>query len=213
LRGKENDRVCSPFGGKMIGNFDWFPSLTLAWTFEVVFYLWLLIEMFNIWILGRNRQAEGTKRKDQGSLWIILILVTVCILVGLNARAYQLGLTNPTGQYFGLGLVIFGIAFRLWAILLLGRFYKVSVTFLADQSLVTSGPYRWLRHPSYTGAILTLTGFPLLVGTWAGAVLAFFISLAGYYYRVRVEEKVLLENMGNVYKEYMKHTWRFFPGL
>ena len=128
-------------------------------------------------------------------------------------RALNLGLFRNDLQWLGLGLIVLGIAFREWAVLSLGRFFTVSVTVTADHRLVRRGPYRWFRHPAYSGSVLTLVGFPLSLGTWAGGVLVLVVSLAGYLYRVRIEEKALLEALGDEYRDYMQHTWRFFPGL
>jgi len=102
---------------------------------------------------------------------------------------------------------------REWAVLTLGRRYTVTISIDSDQKLVNNGPYHWLRHPSYTGSILSLVGFPLALGTWLGGILVLFLSLAGYFYRAIIEEKALLEAFGEEYRDYMKHTWRFFPGV
>ena len=105
-----------------------------------------------------------------------------------------------------------GICLREWAVLTLGRNYSVNISIDSDRKLITNGPYHWLRHPSYTGSILSLVGFPVAMGTWFAGVLVLILSLAGYSYRVKNEEKALLEALGNEYREYMDHTWRFFPG-
>jgi protein-S-isoprenylcysteine O-methyltransferase Ste14 len=110
-------------------------------------------------------------------------------------------------------MVVCGIALREWAVLSLSRSFTVVVTILSGQELVRRGPYRWIRHPAYSGSILSLVGFPLSLGTWAGGLLVLVLSLAGYHYRVQIEEKALLEAFGDEYREYMQHTSRFFPGL
>ena len=81
------------------------------------------------------------------------------------------------------------------------------------QTLVKRGPYRWLRHPAYSGSILSLVGFSLSVGTWVGALLVPVFNLSGYLNRVRIEEEALLEVFGSEYRDYMRHTWRLFPGF
>jgi protein-S-isoprenylcysteine O-methyltransferase Ste14 len=110
-------------------------------------------------------------------------------------------------------MVFVGIAFREWAVLSLGRFFTVAVTVASDQTLVKQGPYRWLRHPSYSGSILSLVGFPLAMGTWVGGLSILALSLVGYFYRVKVEEKALLKVFGDEYRDYMQRTWRFFPWI
>ena len=106
-----------------------------------------------------------------------------------------------------------GIAFREWAILSLGAQFTVVVSVVPDQTLIQHGPYQWIRHPAYTGSILTLVGFALALGTWVAALVVLFISLAGFLYRIHVEEIMLLGVFGEEYRDYMNRTWRLFPGI
>ena len=71
-----------------------------------------------------------------------------------------------------------GVAFRLWAVLSLGRFFRVAVTTQDDHRLIERGPYRRLRHPSYTGALVTLFGFGLTIGNWLSLAAAVLPPLA-----------------------------------
>ena len=147
------------------------------------------------------------------SYWIIHLIVWGSIVVSFLVRALNLAVFRNDFQYLGLGLMVFGIALREWAVLSLGRFFTVRVTVDPDHTLVRRGLYRWLRHPAYSGSMLTLVGIPLSLGTWAGGVLVLVLTLSGYLYRVRIEEKALLAALGDEYRDYMQHTGRFFPGL
>ena len=193
--------------------FIWFPNSAIAWLFIIVLFVWEAIEVVNTLGIGRSRPTTSTRRKDRGSYWILYLVVWGSIIVSFLARARNLGVFRNNLQYLGLGLMVFGIAFREWAVLSLGRFFTVKVTIDSDHTLVRRGPYRCLRHPAYSGSILTLVGIPLSLGTWAGGVLVVVLSLTGFLYRVRIEEKALLEALGDEYQDYMHHTWRFFPGL
>ncbi len=192
---------------------QWFPNSAIDWIFLVVIYIWTAVEIVNTFWIGRSRKTAGNWRRDRGSYWVIVLMVWGSIVLTFLIRSFNLGVFHNAVQYFGLGLVIFGIAFREWAVLTLGRFFRVVVTVDQDHRLIRRGPYRWLRHPSYTGSILTLIGVPLTLGTWAGCLMVLLLSLGGYLYRVKIEEKALLEALGDEYREYMQHTWRFFPGL
>ncbi len=178
-----------------------------------VFYIWAASELYNSLGTRRFRGTAIAQRKDRGSYWIILLVVYGSMAGSIFIRRLNLGIFRNDLQYAGLAIAIMGIAFREWAVLTLGRFFTVSVMVASNQTVVKNGPYRWLRHPAYTGSILTLVGFPLALGTWAGALFVLLFSITGYLYRVRVEEKALLESIGEEYHEYMRHTWRFFPGL
>jgi protein-S-isoprenylcysteine O-methyltransferase Ste14 len=191
----------------------WFPNSTAAWLFIIVFYVWAASELFNAFGIRRSRHSTSTQRRDRGSYWIVLLIVWGSIIVSFLARALNLGVFHNNLQYLGLGLVVCGIALREWAVLSLGRFFTLKVTVASDHTFVRSGPYRWLRHPAYSGSILTLVGVSLSLGSWVGGILVLILSLAGFLYRVGIEEKALLEALGDEYRDYMQHTWRFFPGL
>jgi protein-S-isoprenylcysteine O-methyltransferase Ste14 len=191
----------------------WFPDRIAASLFTIAFFLWAASEVFNTFWFRHSIHTPGTQRRDRGSYWIILLIVWGSMIVSFMARILNLGVFRNDLQYLGLVLVTLGVTFREWAVMSLGRFFTVTVTIASNQTLVKHGPYLWLRHPSYSGSILSLVGFPLFLGTWLGGLLVLFLSLGGYLYRVRIEERALLEVFGDEYRDYMQHTWRFFPGL
>ena len=103
-----------------------------------------------------------------------------------------------------------GIAFRWYSILVLGKSFTVDVATRPEQRVVESGPYRLIRHPSYTGSLLTLLGVLLCCVNWL-SLLAMAIGIAGYAYRIRVEEAALAEGLGDEYRDYMRRTRRLIP--
>jgi len=78
---------------------------------------------------------------------------------------------------------------------------------------VRSGPYRVLRHPSYTGSLLGIFGLSLTFANVAAIVVFNLCILGAFLYRIRVEERTLLEGLGDEYAEYMRHTYRLIPGV
>ena len=107
--------------------------------------------------------------------------------------------------------MIGGVAFRWHAIRILGRFFSPVVTVQQEHRVVDRGPYRLIRHPSYSGTLLTMLGYGLALGDWASLVFLLACGLSMYGYRVSVEERALLENLGESYRTYMKRTKRFIP--
>src|SRR5207253_5999714 len=92
--------------------------------------------------------------------------------------------------YFGIALMVIGVVIRQYAIAVLGRYHTMDVTTRQDQPLVEAGPYRWVRHPSYSGAFLTVIGILLCSTNWLSLPgLAFMAARHGY--GVWVEECVL----------------------
>jgi len=93
----------------------------------------------------------------------------------------------------------------------LGEYFTGDVKARADQPVIRSGPYRFVRHPSYTGAMMMFVGIGLALGNWVSLALVTIAAIAAYSYRVAVEERALVEAIGDPYKAYMKERKRFIP--
>jgi protein-S-isoprenylcysteine O-methyltransferase Ste14 len=113
----------------------------------------------------------------------------------------------------GLAIVGAGAAFRIWAIVTLGRFFRLVVVIQPDHQLVDRGPYRRIRHPSYTGLLVALLGLGLALDDWLALVAISLLSLAGLLVRIQAEERALLAALGDQYAAYMSRTWRLVPGV
>jgi protein-S-isoprenylcysteine O-methyltransferase Ste14 len=109
--------------------------------------------------------------------------------------------------------MVFGILLRQAAILQLGGCFSTTIHVNKGKQLVSWGLYKYIRNPSYTGALLTLIGITLAFGAWVATIIIGIFGLMAYLYRVKYEEKNLIKSYGKEYIEYMKQTWRFFPGF
>jgi protein-S-isoprenylcysteine O-methyltransferase Ste14 len=113
----------------------------------------------------------------------------------------------------GEALFVAGLTLRLWAVVTLGRFFKVMVSIQEHHTVIRSGPYRVLRHPSYTGLLLLLAGLGLALGTWLGLLAIIVLPAVGLLVRIRVEESALLGALGEEYATYAAETRRLIPGV
>ena len=115
----------------------------------------------------------------------------------------------------GLGIVLIwvGVAFRLWAVRTLGRFFRVTVTTQVDHRLIDTGPYRRLSNPSYTGAMITMAGIGLAMGNWASLAAILLGAGLGFAWRIRVEEESLRARFGADFDAYRKARWALVPPL
>jgi protein-S-isoprenylcysteine O-methyltransferase Ste14 len=109
--------------------------------------------------------------------------------------------------------MILGMIFRVYAMRTLGRFFTYQVAIQPGQTVVQSGPYRFIRHPSYTGGLITLLGLTITLGNWAGIAVVMTSMLIAYAYRIHVEEDALITALGDPYRQYMRHTTRLIPFL
>ncbi|MGA8762673.1 MAG: isoprenylcysteine carboxylmethyltransferase family protein, partial [Candidatus Sulfotelmatobacter sp.] len=113
----------------------------------------------------------------------------------------------------GVVLMLVGIALRQYAMAVLGKYFTFDVAIQSGHALVDKGPYRYVRHPSYAGALLSLLGFGLALGNWAGLAAALFCMAFAYTYRIKVEEAALTAALGEPYKKYVSRSWRLVPFL
>jgi len=113
----------------------------------------------------------------------------------------------------GLILMGAGIVLRQWAVALLGQFFTTDVRVHPGQNVVARGPYRWVRHSSYTGMIMTFVGPGLALGNWAALAVLVVVPTAGLVVRIRVEERALRNGLGEPYRRFAASRGDLIPGL
>lgn len=106
-----------------------------------------------------------------------------------------------------------GLALRWWSIVTLGRSFTTVLKVSPDQAVVDTGPYAFVRHPSYSGLLLALLGCGVMVGNWVGVLASFAIVLVAIIYRIRIEERLLLDSIGEDYRRYASRHARLVPFL
>ena len=108
--------------------------------------------------------------------------------------------------------MIGGLALRTWAVVLLGPWFTWNVTVQAGQQLVSRGPYRFIRHPSYTGALITFVASCVLLRSWVVALLAALTLVLAFRRRIRYEEALLVKTLPG-YQAYISRTYKLLPGI
>jgi protein-S-isoprenylcysteine O-methyltransferase Ste14 len=191
---------------------SWFPDKLFTNLFAVLFFGVYIIDAITPLLYNKASTPAPQLRRDNGSYLLIAVLGALAVFVGIGLRFYGLGVAAGTLQYVGLVLALAGFILREWAVIRLGRYFSRTVEIEAGHRLVTDGPYRWFRHPAYTGMLLIYTGLVLALGTWLGALIALALVLAATLYRIQIEEKVLIDAFGEEYRDFMCRTWRLIPG-
>jgi protein-S-isoprenylcysteine O-methyltransferase Ste14 len=180
--------------------------------FWLILYVWLASELFLGW--KKRVLPAGSKMQDRGSKWILIASVwgTVVLGIGLSVVFPQAAITSGRNALFVIGLLLMlaGMSLRWYAILALGISFTPDVATREGQRVMQSGPYRWVRHPSYTGGLLTLVGILVCCLNWA-SLAALAVAAAGYAFRIRVEEEALTDGLGDEYRVYMRRTRRLIP--
>jgi protein-S-isoprenylcysteine O-methyltransferase Ste14 len=115
-------------------------------------------------------------------------------------------------RWVGVALFVAGGALRLWPVFVLGRRFSAVVAIQEHHELVTSGPYRWVRNPSYLGGLISLVGWALVFRSVAGLLLVLPL-LWILVSRMHAEERLLASEFGAAYDAYRRRTWRLLPGV
>ena len=164
----------------------------------------------------RSRVAPGATRADRGSLRVLWIVITLAIIAAVALSGFpstRLPLSSAAMRGAALVCLLCGIAFRWWAVVTLGKFFTVDVATHADHALVDTGPFRLVRHPSYTGLLLAFLGFGISLGNALSLVVLMGPIVLAFAYRMRVEEAALREVLGAPYDAYCARTKRLIPGI
>ncbi len=189
-------------------------NLLLLSVLVVSCLIWLVMEV-SVEIRQRKRLRAGAQRQDKGSQAVLGLLIrlgiALCALLAFTVPATAITSARVFLFWLGMLLVYAGIALRLYAIHVLGASFTTTVAIAPEQPVIEAGPYRLIRHPSYTGFLITLLGFGLSCTNWLGLLVLMGCALIGFSYRIHVEEHVLQEHLGQRYQEYMRRTKRLIP--
>lgn len=189
------------------------PELLSTVALLVVIGVWIVSD----WSIALAHRGTADDSRDRGSKYAIGAAVVGGVLaaVVLSQVAPSLSVPAPTVAFWlGLGTILHGVVLRQYAVRTLGDGFDLEVSVDSEDEVVDSGPYRWVRHPSYTGALLSLVGVGLTVGNWLSIAVALVAGIAGYGYRIRVEERALRDTLGERYAAYASRTpYRLVPGI
>lgn len=196
------------------------PLLTFACTIffamspdiisQIVCGLWCASEVV-LSTFFRSKSADP--QKDKHSLLYIWISISVAIAcaVALSKHNVLPICSSSTFIYLALGLILLGAAIRWLAIWQLGKYFTTDLAYDKTQELVDKGLYTFIRHPSYTGSLLSFLGLGLALNNWGSLLIIMKLVPAAFLYRIHLEEKMLAKEMGEVYKKYQRRTKKLIP--
>ena len=191
-----------------------FPSQFAAYAFVAVFLVWIVSEVLGGAVIP-SMKRRGTRVRQRSRGTEVLVLAAWVLVLGISASLGASGvlLLPAWFTYVGDAVILAGVALRQWAIAVLGRYFSGVIGVQQDQNVVETGPYHSIRHPSYAGVLLILIGIAASMLSIAAVAAAFLLFWLGYGYRMLVEEKVLVSELGDRYVDYMKRTKRIIPFL
>jgi protein-S-isoprenylcysteine O-methyltransferase len=163
-----------------------------------------------------RRSTATAKGADRGSLAVLWVAIAAAVMIGIvisNNVPTAAFVLSPTGRIIAVVVFAAGLALRWWSIIVLGKFFTVDVAIASDHRVISHGPYRFVRHPSYSGMMLAFLAFAVTLENWLSIVGVLVPITIALIYRVRVEEAALNKGLGAAYGTYSKKTKRLVPGI
>ncbi len=173
----------------------------------VILVGWVLFWAY--WLLASTTAKSGQTRWRQFAGIRIALILIVLLLLRLKVVKGQAATNDPWLLGIGLAVFVLGLALAVWARIFIGRNWGMPMSRKDDPELVTTGPYRTIRHPIYSGMILAMIGTTIAVSLyWLIAV----VLLGGYFiYSAVNEERYMAERFPDTYLSYKNSTKMLIP--
>lgn len=183
---------------------------TINLVFQAVCGVWFVSEVI---LSTFFRSKSSDPQKDKHSLRYIWMSISLAVPLAIFISKASNFPISSWGHfiYVGLGVILSGAALRWTAIWQLGKFFTTNLAFDNTQTLVDKGLYGLIRHPSYTGSLLSFFGFGLALNNWVSLAVVFSLVAAAFLYRIQLEEKMMMEEMGQDYADYQARTKKLIP--
>ena len=187
--------------------------------------LWLLVAGYLVMVaflivqelLRKTPEAKTFQRgaSEKGSMLLIGVTLGVGLCLPLVMAVLGLALfpIDLIEGLFALTVMLFGLGLRVWAAITLGVYYTRTLMTRKEHKVVTTGPYARIRHPAYLGVLLLWSGFGVLSGSLVIAFIFPVIFVVVYLYRISVEEKMLVRELGEDYVQYQRKTRKLIPAV
>lgn len=186
-------------------------AITLAR--NLILALWLIWALY--WIVAA-RSGKPVRRREPvaGRIAFLAQALVTAVLLGPRDLPGSLGMQVIGGGWLrfwiSVMIIVAGLALSIWARRVLGGNWSGSITLKEGHELVTEGPYRWVRHPIYSGVLLMIFGTGFASGRIQGLV-AFAIALISLCLKSRVEERWMQSEFSNYYDDYKRDSWALIP--
>ncbi len=159
---------------------------------------------------GETAKSVSPTAADRGSSALIVAAYALAV-AAVSTHFLPTAELGRVAAWVGVAAGILGFVIRIWAMRVLGEFYTRRLVTTAHQHVVQAGPYRLVRHPGYLGSLLVWTGAAAASGNALCLGVVVLLLAIAYSYRIRTEERMLVEALGSAYEEYRSRSWRLVP--
>jgi len=173
---------------------------------------WVAFSVY--WDIAAKNSAPAKSSEAKASRGLHVFLANAAVIM-IGAPIQGLGRFLPLSSLLmavGLGLEIAGLGLAIWARRHLGRNWSGEITIKDEHQLIKTGPYRYLRHPIYTGLLMMYAGLTVATGEWLG-IIGLVVAVVAYWRKTRLEEATLGGAFGAEYDTYRADTWAIVPGI
>jgi protein-S-isoprenylcysteine O-methyltransferase Ste14 len=187
---------------------------------DATLWIWLALELGLV--IRDRRRGIGSPARDRGTRILFRVMTIGAMSIGYavastmphDSTLYLPGArVNGWHVYGGVALMWIGLVVRAWAITALGPAFRTTVGIEPGQMVVDRGPYRCVRHPSYTGALLAVVGYGIVLNNWISLAVTIVLPLIAVLRRISVAEEALVEMLGTPYRAYQARSKRLVPGV
>ena len=194
-----------------------FKYISEYYAFNISLVILLVSELFIYFYTYQKSRGKKANNKDRGTKWLLYLNFIACIMLSFYCVSHAAPKVIRQAVFpsfvadIGIILILVGIVIRVKSVLTLKKFFTLNVQTAKEQRLITSGLYHKVRHPAYSGSIVSLLGVSLSLRSVLSTCLVLACCIVCYHVRIKVEEKALQEQFSEEYAAYKKKTYRLFP--
>jgi protein-S-isoprenylcysteine O-methyltransferase Ste14 len=177
--------------------------------------IWIFAEVYLVFrdnTRGKGKTIIDRRTRNYNFISLIISISSAAIISWIPLFQFN---RRGTSIVFWIGILIIclGLFLRYWSIHILGKYFSTTIELEESQKIIQKGPYKWIRHPSYSGIILFCIGYGLAVQNWLSLIIAIFLPAIALLYRIKIEEETLVKGIGTEYEIYQKKTKKLIPGI
>jgi len=184
-------------------------------TLTIAALVWIASEAFLILkdkAEGKGKVGIDQKTRNYNTISTIIALTLSPIIGSFSVFEFS---SIKIRALFWAGIVVMfsGFFLRHWSISILGNYFRTTIELEKGQKVIQNGPYKYIRHPAYSGIILFFIGYGLTASNWLSIIIAVILPTISLLYRIRIEEVALENGLGIEYKNYQEKTKKIIPGI
>ena len=176
-----------------------------------IFIIWCLIILSERLVIKKHDNIQVKEKKDKGTYFLVYFTVLFSISISFILSSEEITRLPYLIFYIGIGFVIIGILVREYSFYTLGSFFSFEIKVFEGHKLIDKGPYKFIRHPAYSGLVLSIIGISLCVRSLIAVLIVMIMCFIAVGLRIKFEENLLFIKFGQDFVNYKKKTKKVIP--